>query len=558
MLPEIEERVNFLQQVQIFIDLSESEIAYIAERLKSESYAQDAQIFLEETAGDKMYIVVTGKVRITRIDDDNNVPTELDVIGTWDIFGQDSLYTDQPRSATATAITPVDLFYLDEEDFEWLLSNFPQVEPYLSAFVRTHNFIQKYQIEWLGDGEYIHLITRRHPIRLIKETFGIVVGIGIILIILAFLGYFLRGFEDLLSVFWVFGLGLAGLGIAAVTYAFVEWRNDFFFVTNVRVVWRERILFRSTSRQETPLRAIQSLNIQTPGFIARAINVGDLIVRTFNSELHMTEVHHPERMKELIVGFVLRSKRRSQRDQLASIRVTIRDRLGIEGELIAPEEPEAVPPVPGRRYSRFSIFKTRIIEGNTITYRKHWSLFLRNSLMPNIFFMLSLIVIGIVSTYLIMNDIGGEIWIFGATAFMTGITFLWWLYEYEDWRNDLYRLTADTIIDRDKKPFGTESFRSAPVDRIQSLGHEVPNIIGLILNVGNVYINVGDQTFTFEGVHDPSVVHQDIAHRMEELREKAEDDRRNEDFDRMATWLEIYHDETEDQRFPWRNQDLGL
>ena len=558
MLPEIEERVNFLQQVQIFNDLSDFEIAYIAERLKSESYAQNAQIFLEETTGDKMYIVVTGKVRITRMDDDNDVPTELAVIGTWDIFGQDALYTSQPRSATATAYTAVDLFYLDEEDFEWLLNNFPQVEPYLLAFARTHQFIQKYHIQWLGDGEYIHLITRRHPIRLIKETFGIVVGIGIIFNFLRIFWLLFNEFEGLISVFWVFGLGLAGLGIAAVTYAYIEWRNDFFFVTNVRVVWRERILFRSTSRQETPLRAIQSLNIQTPGFIARAINVGDLIVRTFNSELHMTEVHYPERMKDLIVGFILRSKRRSQRDQLAAIRMTIRDRLGIEGEIIESEEPEAVPPVPGKRYSRFSIFKTRIIEGNTITYRKHWSIFLKNSLMPNIIFIISLIVITIVSTYLVMNDIGGERWIFGATVIMTGITFLWWLYEYEDWRNDLYRLTADTIIDRDKKPFGQESFRSAPVDRIQSLGHEVPNIIGLILNVGNVNINVGDQTFTFEGVHDPSVVHQDIARRMEELREKAEDDRRNEDYDRMATWLEIYHDETEDQRFPWRKQDLGL
>ena len=94
------------------------------------------------------------------------------------------------------------------------------------------------------------------------------------------------------------------------------------------------------------------------------------------------------------------------------------------------------------------------------------------------------------------------------------------MYEYADWRNDIYRVTRDRIIDRDKKPFGKESFRSAPINNIQSVGHEIPNTIGLILNVGDVKINVGEETLTFDGVHDPALVHQDISRRMEELAAK--------------------------------------
>ena len=135
------------------------------------------------------------------------------------------------------------------------------------------------------------------------------------------------------------------------------------------------------------------------------------------------------------------------------------------------------------------------------------------------------------------------------------VFFFWWFYEYEDWRNDLYRVTRDLIIDRDKKPFGKESFRSAPIKNIQSLGHEIPSLIGLILNVGNVYINVGDETFSFDGVHDPSVVHQDISRHMEELAAQQEKEKAKQEHERMVTWLEIYHDETEEQRFPWRDID---
>ena len=86
--------------------------------------------------------------------------------------------------------------------------------------------------------------------------------------------------------------------------------------------------------------------------------------------------------------------------------------------------------------------------------------------------------------------------------------------------------------------------------------HEVSGMIGLLLDVGDVYINVGDDTFDFRGVHSPAVVHRDISHRMEELAVKEKQERIQQEHERMATWLEIYHEETEDQRFPWRNLDL--
>ena len=88
------------------------------------------------------------------------------------------------------------------------------------------------------------------------------------------------------------------------------------------------------------------------------------------------------------------------------------------------------------------------------------------------------------------------------------------------------------------------------------MGHEIPNIFGLIFNVGNVDINVGDETFTFDGIHDPSVVHQDISRRMEEIVGQEEQQRIKQEHERMATWLEIYHHETEEQRFPWRDLDI--
>jgi hypothetical protein len=43
---------------------------------------------------------------------------------------------------------------------------------------------------------------------------------------------------------------------------------------------------------------------------------------------------------------------------------------------------------------------------------------------------------------------------------------------------------------------------------------------------------------------------------MEELVAKEEQERLKQEHERMATWIEIYHNETEDQRFPWHDLDL--
>lgn len=343
MLPEIEKRVNFLQQVQIFNELSDDDLGIIAGRLKYVQYKIGEVIFREGDEGDNIYFVARGKLRISRFDDEIGSEIELAIFDVGDTVGEDALYFNRERSATVSAFDAVDLYYLNSNDFDWLREKYPQVEPYLAAFSRTHEISSRLHIDWLGEGEYINLITRRHPIRLVGEILLMAVLVSFDLTILTAVSLLFNQMAGLLAFAWIVGGSLALVGFLAILWAWAEWRNDYFIVTNVRVVWRERILFRGTSRQETPLRTIQSMNIQTGNFFHRAIQVGDLIVRTFNSELHMSDVHHPERMKELIQGFILRSRRRSQRDQLTAIRQTIRDRLEIEGEEAAFEEPSSIP-----------------------------------------------------------------------------------------------------------------------------------------------------------------------------------------------------------------------
>jgi hypothetical protein len=542
MLPENENILDVLKQVLIFNEFSEDELAEVEELLNTEFVTAGEIVFSQGDESDNVYIILDGEVRVTRQEKDGS-EIFLAYFDTGDIFGEDGLVLNRPRSATITALTDTELLYLNKGDFQRVRDTYPQIEPYLVAFTRTHEAVRKLKIRWLNEDEAISLVAQRHPISMLIEIAVTAFLVSLTLTILMAFFTFLRD----VRVVTILSAGTAGvvtlIGLTASIWSFFEWRNDYFFVTNLRVVWRERILFRSSSRQEVPLRRIQSLNVLTPNVFARMINVGVLSIRTFNSEMRLTDVNHPERMKKMIDSFLYKYQRKSIRSEHAAIRRTIRRQLGYnqpdDSPIDQPTE-DATLRVQEKR-QRFTIFKTRVVEEGSITYRKHWWIFFKRAWKPSILLILTLVAsFGFTITILSALGVIGLFLVYS----LTFIVFIWWLYQYADWRNDIYRVTQDRIIDRDKKPLGKESFRSAPINNIQSVGHEIPNTIGLILNVGNVKINVGEEILTFDGVHNPALVHQDISRRMEELAAETDRQRSQQEHARMAAWLEIYHDET--------------
>jgi len=85
-------------------------------------------------------------------------------------------------------------------------------------------------------------------------------------------------------------------------------------------------------------------------------------------------------------------------------------------------------------------------------------------------------------------------------VFLGLILFLWLLYDYVDWHNDIYQVTPDQILDIERKPFGTEDKKAAPLENILSIEYERIGFLGLLFNFGTVLIKVGTTTFTFDHV----------------------------------------------------------
>jgi hypothetical protein len=134
---------------------------------------------------------------------------------------------------------------------------------------------------------------------------------------------------------------------------------------------------------------------------------------------------------------------------------------------------------------------------------------------------------------------------------LTATAILWWLYKFVDWSNDIYRVTVDKIIDSERKPLGDEITKSAPLENIIGLDYERLGFLGVVLNFGNVVINVGtDNKFIFYGIHNPARAQRDIFNYMFEHRRRKQQTDTQQEQERVSSYIAAYHRQAEELRKP--------
>ena len=115
------EKVLILKSLAIFQQTPENILAEVAPLMQQVELEQNALIFNEGEAGDCMYVIYRGTVRIHK---GNNT---LAALKEREVFGELSLLDTETRSASATAQTDCFLFKIDQEPFYDLMEARPEV-----------------------------------------------------------------------------------------------------------------------------------------------------------------------------------------------------------------------------------------------------------------------------------------------------------------------------------------------------------------------------------------------------------------------------------------------
>ncbi|RME82631.1 MAG: Crp/Fnr family transcriptional regulator [Zetaproteobacteria bacterium] len=123
---------EMLSRSLLFAPLAEAERAKICARMHEKAYPAGAMIFAEGDAGDALYLVLEGEVKIGATTPDGHEIVYA-VLGPGAFFGELALIDGHPRSAYAAAITKTRLAVLARERFEALLDDSPAMARALLA-----------------------------------------------------------------------------------------------------------------------------------------------------------------------------------------------------------------------------------------------------------------------------------------------------------------------------------------------------------------------------------------------------------------------------------------
>ncbi len=118
--------VELVRAVPIFGDLDENEIKKVAEIGINRKFSKNGIVFLEEEEGAALFIIISGKVKIVRTDDDGG-EVILSILGSGDFFGEMAILDGLPRSATVVSIDNSELFMIHRRDFLQVVEKAPQV-----------------------------------------------------------------------------------------------------------------------------------------------------------------------------------------------------------------------------------------------------------------------------------------------------------------------------------------------------------------------------------------------------------------------------------------------
>jgi len=143
-LDEVRQHVvsQIVSNVYFFGNLSAMQINQLALILSVKYYSAQERIFHEGDPGDAFFIMAEGSVEMLKVIDSRLVPVATYEAGTerpW--FGEMSMWTSQPRAATAVVSEPTVALVLQKEHFAQFLDIIPSFEAIISTSSSAFNTI---------------------------------------------------------------------------------------------------------------------------------------------------------------------------------------------------------------------------------------------------------------------------------------------------------------------------------------------------------------------------------------------------------------------------------
>lgn len=523
--------------------------------------------------------------------DDRGRPRPRNYLRAPAAYGETSLLEGKEHDATAratsTPATPdhprldgADIIVLDRRDLNVAFQEDPRRwAAYASLTRRTVAVRQpRRRYDWMQEGEKIEWQGRSHWLWLVKPEALVLL---VFLLLLTIMGAAPPQMRDELAVF----VTIFTAAILLPTAAFIVYNyfDDYYVVTNRRVTRRDHLLLLYEGRTETPLEMVQDVTYDAD-FWGRLFDYGDVNIRSAArvGSIKFEHVPHPNRVRSLIQierAEATAGIRGQQHEELRKAVMTgLRLALPIPplgralgaaeaaqgprswwARLRGERRPDVLPAMKGTLPGPFVRIANRLPEGlrkviigdpgqelqlkeGEFLWRKHVIQLILQAGRP-----LVLLLVWLVFGWILFRtEFGaGQValhlpWWFGLIFFGS-----WVVWEYADYRNDLYILREDRIIDIEATPLWLSiKRREGSLDRVQNVFARQEGIWQNLLNYGDVEIQTAaiDEGFNFLKVANPQLVQAIIFQKLDALRSRQAERQVRDRQREIIEGLNVYHE----------------
>jgi small-conductance mechanosensitive channel len=127
----LEDTLSLLRKIGFLQILSDAQRRELAQRLETSLFTARETICRQGELGEQFYIIKSGRVEVTA-HNEHGQSTVVRTMGPGDFFGEISLLTGEPRSATVTALEDAEMLVINKEDMRCMLEQNRELAAYVS------------------------------------------------------------------------------------------------------------------------------------------------------------------------------------------------------------------------------------------------------------------------------------------------------------------------------------------------------------------------------------------------------------------------------------------
>lgn len=568
------EHLTIWEKLQQFPHLVEHVPPDVLERVAQEArectFAQGDALFRQGDMPNTVYLLLSGAVALESYEKESPEPVVKATLRPPELVGDHSVYYQHPYPYDAIALEPTTAIAIPAAEFIKMVEAAPGLRQVFGYRTESPVSRAKRLLPDLRDDEEILFVQRRHWILLLRRLLlGPLTGIFLATLLVA-----IAILYGVLPATWLI-VGWFVLMLVLVpwlAWVVADWLNDYFIVTNQRAIHIEKVILYKEERREAPFEKVQDVQLEQANIINTILDYGNVRIATASNSAPIVfdYVPHPAVVQRLLTEhrdrFVSKVRRRVEEEK----RRRLRRALGLEPPPeTAPQSsspagtPKEAPAEPKRRFLPLArlgrwLAMTTYHEDGTIVWRKHWiALFWKDQAWKPFMFII-LTFVGMLTMFWFLPELSRmprwlELGLWGLYFVFILFGWGWLLWTIEDWRNDVYILTKDALVDEEREPLGFDVHtRRAPLTTIQDISYRIPNMLYTLLDVGHVVIETASQEgkLTFDFVHHPREVTFHIYQRIRDLEEEERVRQQARLDESILEILKIYNEEVIEKRLP--------